>query len=150
MKAPSESSLSEVFLCRTGLSMRGEEGKGTSLANPSRYNLGFPLLPTPDQPLIKTSPRSGVDLPLLLPPHTPLPLFSNAVFLLIKTDFVSRYFLHWHRDRPQEAEKIIVITQIIASKHPRFLVIRDASSWTPHFQLSCPSIRIRHEASARV
>lgn len=125
--------------------------KGRILTNASRCNLGISSLFLP-QPLIKASHRSSMDLSLLLPrssPSThPCLCFPVPMLLHAKRDFMSTSLLHWHRDRPREAEKIIVITQIILSKCPRFLIVRGAGSWTSHFQFACTSIRIRHEASA--
>lgn len=88
MKAPSMNPSCAAPVSQWG----GKREKGRILASSNRYTLGFPLLPTPDQPLIKTSRESGVNLTLLLPPHTPLPLFSSAQVPSHKNRFCEHIF----------------------------------------------------------
>lgn len=64
---------------------------------------------------------------------------------------MSTSLLHWHRDRPGEAEKIIVINYF--KQLPQILDhegdAHDARSWTSSpLYFACPNIRLKHEVSA--
>lgn len=123
--------------CAALVPQGGEKGeKGRILTDFSRCNLGIPSFAV----LAKRLRVAWIYLCFShgpLPPHTPLPL---PMLLHTKRDFMSTSLLHWNRDRPQEAEKIIVITQIILSKRPRFLIVHDAGSWTSRFQFACQAL----------
>ena len=151
--AVNKSFLSDSLLGCTGPSMRREERKRQNFNKFKQTQSGdsLPSYPCPalDKSISQKWYGSIFASPTVLFLHTHPCLCSPVPMLLhTKRDFMSISLLHCHRDRPREAENIVIITQIILSKCPRFLIVRDAGSWTSHSQFTCPSIRIRHEASA--